>query len=285
MKAGSLEKPEQFVVVDDHTFRVDFIRKDKLTLPDLGVPVPVDHQLRARARRTRPQTDPWAMEWLKNNDAGGGAYKVERWQPGQEVVYVRNDDWKNGPLPKIKRVIVRDHAVGRQPARPARARRRRHVVRPAAEGFRRARKRRRKLNVVGTPIENAMLYLGMNVNRSRPSTTSRCARRWPMRCPTSKIMDSAMFGRGIPLFGGADNKFKGVGLAAAARLQDRPRQGQGADGRGGLSDGLRDHAVVRPGLRQHQRAARHPDAGEPGADRHQDARSTRSRAPTGAASF
>ena len=40
MKAGSLEKPEQFVVVDDHTFRVDFLRKDKLTLMDLAVPVP-----------------------------------------------------------------------------------------------------------------------------------------------------------------------------------------------------------------------------------------------------
>ena len=40
MKAGSLEKPEQFVVVDDHTFRVDFIRKDRLTMPDLAVIVP-----------------------------------------------------------------------------------------------------------------------------------------------------------------------------------------------------------------------------------------------------
>src|SRR6201999_1249102 len=40
MKAGSLEKPEQFVVVDDYTFRVDFLRKDKLTLMDLAVPVP-----------------------------------------------------------------------------------------------------------------------------------------------------------------------------------------------------------------------------------------------------
>ena len=32
MKAGSLEKPEQFVAVDDHTFRVDFLRKDRLTI-------------------------------------------------------------------------------------------------------------------------------------------------------------------------------------------------------------------------------------------------------------
>src|SRR5260370_9118900 len=40
MKAGSLEKAEQFVVVDDHTFRVDFIRKDRLPFPALPPTVP-----------------------------------------------------------------------------------------------------------------------------------------------------------------------------------------------------------------------------------------------------
>src|SRR5215831_5111974 len=40
MGAGSLTKPEQFVVVDDNTIRVDFLRKDRLTIPDLAVIVP-----------------------------------------------------------------------------------------------------------------------------------------------------------------------------------------------------------------------------------------------------
>src|SRR5882724_1409361 len=40
MKAGSLEKPEQFEVVDDYTFRAKFLRKDKMTMPDLAVVVP-----------------------------------------------------------------------------------------------------------------------------------------------------------------------------------------------------------------------------------------------------
>jgi peptide/nickel transport system substrate-binding protein len=40
MSAGSLTKPGQFVVVDDHTFRVDFAKKDRLTIPDLAVIVP-----------------------------------------------------------------------------------------------------------------------------------------------------------------------------------------------------------------------------------------------------
>src|SRR5262245_8419146 len=40
MGAGSLTKPEQFVVVDDHTVRVGLLRQDRLTVPDLAVIVP-----------------------------------------------------------------------------------------------------------------------------------------------------------------------------------------------------------------------------------------------------
>ncbi len=46
MSAGSLTKPEQFVVVDDNTVRVDFAKKDRLTIPDLAVIVPCVDQFR-----------------------------------------------------------------------------------------------------------------------------------------------------------------------------------------------------------------------------------------------
>jgi peptide/nickel transport system substrate-binding protein len=82
MKAGSLEKPEQFVVVDDHTFRIDFVRKDKLTLPDIGVPVPIVINS-GLAKKHASDKDLWAMEWLKNNEAGGGAFSIAKWTPGQ----------------------------------------------------------------------------------------------------------------------------------------------------------------------------------------------------------
>ena len=39
MKAGSLESPQQFEVVDELTFKIHLIRQSKLTLPDLAVPV------------------------------------------------------------------------------------------------------------------------------------------------------------------------------------------------------------------------------------------------------
>ena len=80
MNAGSLEKPEQFVAVDDKTFRIDFVRKDKMTLPNLAVTIPFvfDSELAI----ANSGGDPWAKEYLKNNIAGSGAYKVESWKPG-----------------------------------------------------------------------------------------------------------------------------------------------------------------------------------------------------------
>src|SRR5262249_50183582 len=106
MKAGSIEKAEQMVVVDDYTVRLDFLRKDKLTLPDWCVPTLeiINSKL---ARQHATEKAPWALDWLKNNEAGGGAYRVEKWTPGQELIYRRFDEWKSGPLPKIQRVVWR----------------------------------------------------------------------------------------------------------------------------------------------------------------------------------
>jgi len=81
---------------------VKFIRKDKLSMPDIAVPVPVVINA-TLAKKHATASDPWAMEWLKSNDAGGGAYKLGAWKPGSETVYERFDDWKSGPLPKLRR--------------------------------------------------------------------------------------------------------------------------------------------------------------------------------------
>jgi peptide/nickel transport system substrate-binding protein len=106
MAAGSLTKPEQFVIVDDNTVRVDFAKKDRLTIPDLAVIVPcvVNSEL---VKKYASEKDPWGLEYTKQNTAGSGAYQVKSWTAGTEVVMERNDNWVGGPLPKIKRVIWR----------------------------------------------------------------------------------------------------------------------------------------------------------------------------------
>src|SRR6188472_1596317 len=99
MGAGSLTKPEQFVVVDDNTIRVDFLRKDRLTVPDLAVIVPavMNSEL---VKKNATEKDPWGLEYTKQNTAGGGAYRVVSWNAGSEVIMERNDKWVGGRLPR-----------------------------------------------------------------------------------------------------------------------------------------------------------------------------------------
>jgi peptide/nickel transport system substrate-binding protein len=197
--AGSMQKPEQFVAVDDRTFRLDFLRKDKFTLPDLAVPTACVFNSELAKKHASAQ-DPWAQEWLKTNEAGSGAYRVEKWTPGQELIYQRFDDWKSGPLPKIKRVIWR--------IVPSAGNRRALLERGDADiSFDLPPKdvsqmvRDKKLTVTSNLIESALVYIDMNV-KTPPFDNVRVRQAVAYAIPYQKIMDAAMFGRGKPMFGG-----------------------------------------------------------------------------------
>ncbi len=207
MSAGSLEKPEQFVVVDDHTFRIDYIRKDKMLLFNIAVVVPfiINSEL---AKKNATPEDPWALAWLKNNEAGGGAYKIESWKPGTETIFARFDDWKCGPLPKIKRVIARDI--------PSAGTRRAMLERGDADlssGF--APRdfdqiiKEGKVKVSGVPIPNALWYLALNTAKPPFNNVKlRQALAWAM--PYEQIQNGAFFGRAVPMYGGAAEVSKPV---------------------------------------------------------------------------
>ena len=212
MKAGSLEKAEQFVVVDDHTFRVDFIRKDRLTLPDLAVIVPcvMNAQL-VKSRATA--TDPWALDYTKTTTAGGGAYRVASWQPGTELIYERFEGWKSGPLPKIRRVVWR--------MVPSAGNRRALLERGDADisfdlpprDFAEM-KQEAKLKIVSTPISNGIQYIGMNVKKP-PFDNVKVRQAVAYAIPYQKIIDAVMFGQAKPMFGAEAN-------AASSTLWPQP---------------------------------------------------------------
>lgn len=199
MSAGSLEKREQFVAVDDHTFRVDFVRKDKLLMFNLAVVVPfvINSEL---AKRNATAADPWALAWLKQNEAGGGAYKVESWKPGSETILTRFDNWKSGPLPKIRRVIARDV--------PSPGTRRAMLERGDADlstGF--PPKdfdqmiKEAKVKVTGVPIPNALWYLALNTAKP-PFDNAKLRQAIAWAVPYEDIQASAFFGRANPMHGG-----------------------------------------------------------------------------------
>jgi peptide/nickel transport system substrate-binding protein len=198
MGAGSLTKPEQFVVVDDNTVRVDFLRKDRLTIPDLAVVVPcvINSEL---VKKHATDKDPWGLEYTKQNTAGSGAYRVVTWNAGTEVVLERNDKWVGGPVPKVKRVIWR--------MVPSAGNRRALLERGDADisydlpnkDFVEL-KDMGKLTIVSTPYSNGIQYIGMNVKQP-PFDNLKVRQAVAYALPYQKIMDAALFGLAKPMFG------------------------------------------------------------------------------------
>ncbi|SMF55569.1 peptide/nickel transport system substrate-binding protein [Tistlia consotensis] len=199
MKAGLLEKPEQFEAVDEKTFKLHLLRPSKLTLPDLAVPVPfVINSKLAKAHATAK--DPWAMDYLHKTTAGSGAFKVVRWDPGQQLVYERNDDWAGGPLPGLKRVIIRE--VPNPSNRRALLERGDVQVSfgmPDKDAQELARSG--KVQVSSTPIENCINCVGLNY-KFEPFRDSNVRKAVACAIPYQAIFETAAYGQGTPMWGG-----------------------------------------------------------------------------------
>jgi len=203
MAAGSLTKTEQFVVVDDSTVRIDFLKKDKLTIPDLAVIVPSVFNSEL-LKKNASEKDPWGMEYAKQQTTGSGAYKVTKWTAGTEVILERNDDWVGGPVPKVRRVIWR--------MVPQAGNRRALLERGDADisyelpnkDFQEM-KAESKLNVVSIPYSNGIQYIGMNVTKP-PFDNPKVRQAVAYALPYQKIMDAVMFGLANPLFGAPADK-------------------------------------------------------------------------------
>jgi peptide/nickel transport system substrate-binding protein len=203
MSAGSLTKPEQFVIVDDNTVRVDFAKKDRLTIPDLAVIVPcvVNSEL---VKKNASEKDPWGLEYTKQQTAGSGAYKVAKWTAGTEVIMERNDEWVGGPMPKIKRVIWR--------MVPQAGNRRALLERGDADisyelpykDFQEL-KAAGKLDIVSLPFSNGIQYIGMNVTKP-PFDNLKVRQAVAYAIPYQKIMDAVLFGLANPMYGASPGK-------------------------------------------------------------------------------
>ncbi|WP_071795757.1 ABC transporter substrate-binding protein [Natronohydrobacter thiooxidans] len=199
MAAGGFFRPDQFEVVDAETINVKLDYPSKLALPNLAVPVPfIINSTVAKAHAT--EADPWAMEYLHTTPAGSGAYKVARWEAGQQLVYERNDDWIGGTLPAIQRVIVREV--------PSAATRRALVERGDVQvSFdipdRDASELADRLTVHSTPVENCIHALCLN-SKFAPFQDADVRKAVAYATPYEAIFEAAAYGRGAKLWGGED---------------------------------------------------------------------------------
>lgn len=199
MKAGGLERPDQFEAIDDETFAVKLDRTSKLSIPNLAVSVPfVINAEVAKANATAD--DPWAMEYLHTTPAGSGAYKVARWDQGQQLVYERNDAWVGGELPAFQRVILREV--------PSPSTRRALIERGDVQmSFDIPDKDAAELDaldgvdVFSTPIENCINCLCPNF-AFEPFQDPDVRKALAYAIPYEAIFQTAAYGRGAPMWGG-----------------------------------------------------------------------------------
>jgi peptide/nickel transport system substrate-binding protein len=201
LSTGSLTKPEQFKIVDDHTFQVTLDKPDRLALGNLATPFAriINSTL---AKQHATADDPWANDWLKSNDAGGGAYSVEKFVPGEQVVLRRNDTWKDGEggkLPYFKRVIVQVvPEAGTRASIIERGDADISIDLQVSDVI--ALEQRGKVKVVSNPQINAFTFLAFN-SQKPPFDNVKVRQAIAAALPYEAMFKAAIYGRGAPMFG------------------------------------------------------------------------------------
>lgn len=199
LSTGSMTKPEQFVVVDDHTIRVTTEQADRFTLPNLAVlfPAIINSKL-AQANATA--ADPWAADWLKSNTAGSGPFQIESYEVGQQIVFKRFDKWTGGKQPGVGRIVFQ--------VVPAAASRRAAAERGSADIVLDLPPRdvanlmaAKKVKISGVPWTNGFQFLGMN-QQMKPFDNVNVRRAIASAVPYKAMFDNVIYQRGLPLFGG-----------------------------------------------------------------------------------
>src|SRR6202171_4755250 len=205
---GSMTSADQFKVIDPLTFEVTLPKPDKLALPNLATVYPIIINSKV-AKANATAEDPWAIAWLKEHTAGSGAYVIESFKPGEQVIMKRNEAWNRGTPEKsasFKRVIVQTV--------PEPATRANLVERGDADitvdlqaSDIQSLESKGTLKVISTPQYNAVTFISMN-NTIPPFDNINVRRAVAFALPYDDMFKAALFGRGAPLFGAtwADGK-------------------------------------------------------------------------------
>jgi peptide/nickel transport system substrate-binding protein len=205
---GSLTDASQFKAIDPTTFEVTLPQPDKLALPNLATvyPIIINSKL-AKAHAT--EEDPWAQAWLKENTAGSGAYIVETFKPGEQVILKRNDAWNRAAGDKqafFKRLIIQSVP---EPATRANLVEKgdADIVIDLQASDAQALEAKGKLQVISTPQYNAITFISMN-NQMAPFDKPDVRRAVAYALPYDDMFKAALFSRGDLLAGAtwADGK-------------------------------------------------------------------------------
>jgi peptide/nickel transport system substrate-binding protein len=201
LATGSLTDPAQFAVLDAHTLRIALPRRDRFTLPNLALNFcsVLNAEL---ARQHATPDDPWATAWLQHNAAGGGAYRIESWTPGQQVVYARFDAWKSGPLPFVRRAVFQTVPAAATRAAALQKGDADIALQLPPREFDALRADRGPVRTYSVPVTNTFRFVAFNT-REKPFDDVRVRQAIAWALPYTSLFRGASLGHGQPLFGAA----------------------------------------------------------------------------------
>lgn len=198
MGASYFLESSQFTALDDHTFQIQMPTPNKYVMANLTVPIPVIVN-KDLALQHATEDDPYAFEWTSRNDAGGGAFKVAKWSSGNELVLQRFDNWKSGPLPKMKTVVYRQiSAAGTRRALLEKGDADVSIDLPPKDFS--EMDAANDVNVVGVPVQSSVVYVEMNTKQA-PFDNELIRKAIAYALPYDDIMATAYYQRAIPMYG------------------------------------------------------------------------------------
>ncbi|WP_018700717.1 ABC transporter substrate-binding protein [Amorphus coralli] len=236
LKTGSLTSPDQFRVVDARTVEITLPQVDRLALPNLAsLYAPMFNS--ALVKREAGPDDPWGVEWLKTHTASSGAYAVESYKPGQQVVLTRNDDWSGGELPAFPRVIVQ--TVPDASTRAALVERGDADVATDLQGEDvKALRDRGEVQVVSVPRPTAFMALVFNT-RMAPFDDAAVRRAVALALPYDAMLSAAASGLGGKLYGAEwQDGPEGADFPQALPLATDPEKARALLAEAGYPDGF-----------------------------------------------
>ncbi len=190
---GLMTSADQFVIVDQHTIHIDLPRGNSKVLPLLGfVYSAVYNSKVAKAHAT--SDDPFAAAWLKQNTASSGAYKVTSYDPAQQIVLERNEDWVLDKKPHFQRVISR---LSQEPSSRIAG-----VVRGSADiatyippKDMQALESNKDIKLMKMPMFNAFHFIGLN-SQMAPFDNRKVRQAVAFAIPYQDLFNGVMLGRG-----------------------------------------------------------------------------------------
>ncbi|MGI4809499.1 MAG: ABC transporter substrate-binding protein [Janthinobacterium lividum] len=203
LQTGSITSADQFKIVDPHTVTLTLDKPDRLALANLCVcyAIMINSKL---AKQHATEADPWAQEWMKTNAAAGGAYTIDSHKPGESTILRRNEQWKSGTLPALKRIIIqtvpeaatRASLIDRGDADLA--------IDLAASDMPSIEKSA-KAKVQSIPQTNGFTHITMNT-QMKPFNDVRVRKAIAAALPYDDMFQGSIFGRGKKLYGASWTK-------------------------------------------------------------------------------